>query len=303
MLRAELHCHNSFSNFHVGEKEPPYDCSVGVREQLEAALAAGIDAVFVTNHNTLDGYPQMLRCARDHAKFSGVSVFPAEEITIDTGAHVLAYGLREQVEPGMPLDETLEQIRRQDGVSSAPHPFSILDALRERASECDMVEAFNSNNVDLFSNARACEFALERGMTAVAGSDSHVLSTMGRCVNEIDSDGSLDGALSAMRRGRVRVARTGYAVRAEALEHLRYKISSSQEYLAEYIRSEYPGARWLLSLLLRAYNAAPESRLWDLVYEMAVRLARRLSRGINGGAGQVPERRLGGMLRMAVAGG
>jgi len=303
LLRAELHCHNSFSNFHVGEKEPPYDCSVGVREQLEAALAAGIDAVFVTNHNTLDGYPQMLRCARDHAKFSGVSVFPAEEITIDTGAHVLAYGLREQVEPGMPLDETLEQIRRQDGVSSAPHPFSILDALRERASECDMVEAFNSNNVDLFSNARACEFALERGMTAVAGSDSHVLSTMGRCVNEIDSDGSLDGALSAMRRGRVRVARTGYAVRAEALEHLRYKISSSQEYLAEYIRSEYPGARWLLSLLLRAYNAAPESRLWDLVYEVAVRLARRLSRGINGGAGQVPERRLGGMLRMAVAGG
>lgn len=303
MLRAELHCHNSFSNFHVGEKEPPYDCSVGVREQLEAALAAGIDAVFVTNHNTLDGYPQMLRCARDHAKFSGVSVFPAEEITIDTGAHVLAYGLREQVEPGMPLDETLEQIRRQDGVSSAPHPFSILDALRERASECDMVEAFNSNNVDLFSNARACEFALERGMTAVAGSDSHVLSTMGRCVNEIDSDGSLDGALSAMRRGRVRVARTGYAVRAEALEHLRYKISSSQEYLAEYIRAEYPGARWLLSLLLRAYNAAPESRLWDLVYEVAVRLARRLSRGINGGAGQVPERRLGGMLRMAVAGG
>ena len=303
MLRAELHCHNSFSNFHVGEKEPPYDCSVGVREQLEAALAAGIDAVFVTNHNTLDGYPQMLRCPRDHGKFSGMAVFPAEEITIDTGAHVLAYGLREQVEPGMPLDETLEQIRRQDGVSSAPHPFSILDALRERASECDMVEAFNSNNVDLFSNARACEFALERGMTAVAGSDSHVLSTMGRCVNEIDSDGSLDGALSAMRRGRVRVARTGYAVRAEALEHLRYKISSSQEYLAEYIRAEYPGARWLLSLLLRAYNAAPESRLWDLVYEVAVRLARRLSRGINGGAGRVPERRLGGMLRMAVAGG
>ena len=303
MLRAELHCHNSFSNFHVGDREPPYDCSVGVREQLEAARAAGIDAVFVTNHNTLDGYSQMLECARDHEKFAGISVFPAEEITIDTGAHVLAYGLREQVEPGMRLDETLEQVRRQDGVSSAPHPFSILDALRERASECDMVEAFNSNNVDLVSNARACEFALERGMTAVAGSDSHVLSTMGRCVNEIDSDGSLDGALSAMRRGRVRVARTGYAARAEALEHLRYKISSSQEYLAEYIRTEYPGARWLLSLLLRAYNAAPESRLWDLVYEVAVRLARRLSRGINGGPGQVPERRLGGMLRMAVAGG
>ena len=306
VLRAELHCHNSFSNFHVGCREPPYDCGVGVREQLEAARAAGIDAVFVTNHNTLDGYGQMLECARGHEKFSGISVFPAEEITIDTGAHVLAYGLREPVRPGMSLDETLEQIRGQDGVSSAPHPFSILDALRERAAECDMIEVFNSNNVDLASNARAAEFAAERGMTAVAGSDSHVLSTMGRCVNEIDSGGSLDGALSAMRRGRVGVARTGYAARAETMEHMRYKIGRSQEYLSEYIKSEYPRSRWLLSLLLRAYSSAPDSRLWDLVYEVAVRLARRLSRGMNCGrldASPVAERRLDGMLRMAVAGG
>lgn len=304
VLRAELHCHNSFSNFHVGGKEPPYDCSVGVLEQLEAARAAGLDAVFVTNHNTLDGYARMRECARSREKFAGIGVFPAEEITIDTGAHVLAYGLSESVQPGMSLDETLEQVGRQDGVSSAPHPFSILDALRERASQCDMVEVFNSNNVDLASNARACEFAADGAMTAVAGSDSHVLSTVGRCVNEIDSGPSLDSALSAMKRGRVRIARTGYAARSETLEHLRYKIGSSREYLAEYIRSEYPGSGWLLSLLLRAYSASPESRLWDLVYEMAVRLMRRLSAQVNGGRldpADLSERRLGRMLRMSVS--
>lgn len=303
VLRAELHCHNSFSNFHVGEREPPYDCGVGVREQLEGARLAGLDAVFVTNHNTLDGYAQMRECARSHERLSGISVFPAEEITIDTGAHVIAYGLHERIEPGMTLGETLEQVRRQDGVSSAPHPFGILDALRERASECDMIEVFNSNNVDLASNARACEFALGGGMTAVAGSDSHVLSTMGRCVNELDCGPSLDGALGAMRRGRVRVARTGYAGRAETLEHLRYKIQSSREYLEEYIRAEYPGSGWLLSLLLRAYGMSPQSRLWDLVYEVAVRLMRRLSARVNGGRldpSAVSGRRLGPMLRMAV---
>ena len=303
VLRAELHCHNSFSNFHVGGKEPPYDCNVGVREQLEKARLAGLDAVFVTNHNTLDGYTQMRECARSHEKFSGMSVFPAEEITIDTGAHVLAYGLHEGVPPGLCLEETLERIRGQGGVSSAPHPFSILDALRERAAECDMVEVFNSNNVDLASNARACEFALDHGMTAVAGSDSHVLSTMGRCVNEIDSEPSLDGVLDAMKHGRVRASSTGYAARAETLEHLRYKIGSSHEYLAEYIRTEYPGSGWVLSLLLRAYSLAPNSQLWDLVYEVAVRLMRRLSARINGGIldpASVSERKLGEMLRMSL---
>ena len=73
----------------------------------------------------------------------------------------------------------LDEIRRQNGVSSAPHPFSLLDALRGDAVHCDIIEVFNSNNVDVISNARAAEFAASHSMTAVAGSDSHILSTMG----------------------------------------------------------------------------------------------------------------------------
>ncbi|KEQ55885.1 phosphotransferase domain-containing protein [Marine Group I thaumarchaeote SCGC AAA799-N04] len=182
-INAELHCHNSFSNFHVGDDEPPYDCDVSIRDQLERSHNLGLDAIFVTNHNTLDGYRQLLEYKNDHAKFKNINVFPAEEITTDTGAHVLAYGIHDVISPGLSLEEVIDEVKKQGGVSSAPHPFSLLDALRGGAKKCDMVEVFNSNNVDILSNARATEFALDNNMIQVAGSDSHVLSTLGRCVN------------------------------------------------------------------------------------------------------------------------
>ena len=179
-IKTELHCHNSFSNFHLGHKEPPYDCDISIREQLEQSYQLGLDAIFVTNHNTLDGYDQLLKYKNDHTKFKNIDVFPAEEITTDTGAHVLAYGIHDTIAAGIPLEEIIDEVAKQGGVSSAPHPFSLIDALRESAKKCDMVEVFNSNNVDLLSNARAAQFALDNNMIQVAGSDSHVISTLGR---------------------------------------------------------------------------------------------------------------------------
>jgi len=57
----------------------------------------GLDAIFVTNHNTLDGYDQLLEYKNDHANFKNIDFFLAEEITTDTGAHVLAYGIHDTI--------------------------------------------------------------------------------------------------------------------------------------------------------------------------------------------------------------
>lgn len=302
-IRAELHCHNVFSNFNVGPLEAPYDCSVTVREQLDGALAAGLDAIFVTNHNTLDGYAQAREYARTHARHARISVYPAEEVTLDDGSHVIAYGISERVRPGMGLGETLDAIRAQGGVSSAPHPFSILDALRERAAACDIVEVFNSNNADVISNARAAAFAAERSMVGVAGSDSHVASTVGRCVNVIDAEDGLDSVLDSLRRGRVSIREAGYATGREAIDHVRYKIENSAEYIDEYMARFYPRSRHFLALLLRAFRKNPDSRLWMLLYRVAVAGMRRISRKINlegHDASPMAARTLGGMARMAI---
>lgn len=302
-IKAELHCHNSFSNFHVGDDEPPYDCNVTIREQLERAYLLGLDAIFVTNHNTLDGYHQLLEYKNNHQKFQNIDVFPAEEITIDTGAHVLAYGIHEKISPGISIDEVIDKVNDQGGVSSAPHPFSLLDALRDNAKKCDMVEVFNSNNVDVLSNAKATEFALDNEMTQVAGSDSHVLSTLGRCVNIIDSENNLDDVLQSMKKGKIEISQTGYALQNETLDHLRYKINNSKEYLAEYISENYPHAKWLLNFLLRVYDSNQNSYMWSLFYKIAIYLMKRISKKINFqnmDPGFMKDRNLNTMFKMAL---
>lgn len=302
-IKTELHCHNSFSNFHVGHDESPYDSDIPIMDQLERSRVLGLDAIFVTNHNTLDGYHQMLKYRNDHERFKNIHVYPAEEVTIDTGAHVLAYGIHETIQPGLPLDVVIDQIRDQGGVSSAPHPFSLLDALRDDAKKCDMVEIFNSNNVDILSNARAASFAIENKMTQVAGSDSHVLSTLGRCVNTIESENNLDDILHSMKHGNVTVSQTGYALQNETLEHLKYKITNSKQYLVDYISEYYPNSKWLLTLLLHIYEKNQDSHLWGLFYKIAVYLMKRISQKINFQQHDpefMKERNLGTMFRMAL---
>ena len=66
MLRAELHCHNVYSNGHVGDLEPPFDSNVTLNEQLENSLKSKLDILFVTNHNTLDGFKQITDYKHDH---------------------------------------------------------------------------------------------------------------------------------------------------------------------------------------------------------------------------------------------
>ena len=287
----------------MGSKEPPYDCNISIRDQLERSHSLGLDAIFVTNHNTLDGYRQLLQYKKDHSKFQNIEVFPAEEITIDTGAHVLAYGLHDEIKPGITLDELIDEIRKQDGISSAPHPFSLLDALRDDAKKCDMVEVFNSNNVDILSNAKATQYAIDNKMIQVSGSDSHVLSTLGRCVNVIESENNLDDILQSMRKGQIEISQTGYALQTETLDHLKYKINYSKEYLTDYISEHYPNAKWLLTLLLRIYNSNQNSHLWRLFYKIAIYLMKRISQKINfqnHDPSFMKERNLGTMFRMAL---
>ena len=267
------------------------------------ALQQNLDAIFVTNHNTLSGYDAILKCKKNHSKFQDIMVYPGEEITTDTGAHILAYGIHDEIPSGLPLDVVLDEIRKQDAVSSAPHPFSLLDAIRHDAIQCDMIEVFNSNNIDIISNARAAEFAATHSMTCVAGSDSHVSHTMGRCVNTIHSSNNLDSILDSMRHGHITIEQTDYANRSETLDHLQYKIRNSRQYLEDYIEEHYPSSRWLLRLLLHTYCSKPNSILWTLAYRLGVYLMSRVSSKVNQmGADPsfMKNRDLYSMLRMAI---
>jgi predicted metal-dependent phosphoesterase TrpH len=280
-LRIELHCHNEFSNFQLGLKEAPYDCGVTIQEQLDQAYKKGLDAFFITNHNTLDGYKLLLEHKENHEKFKNIRVYPGEEITTDKGIHVLAYGLTDAIRAGKSIEEILDIVRAQGAISCAPHPFGLNNGLREKAILCDLIEVFNSNNVDRYSNLRASHFAKSNNMIEVVGSDSHVVSTLGRCINIIESENTLDSILRSMKKGQVATGNTGYITSKEMIEHAKYKIENSRDDIIRYFKENHPNLTGLCCFLIRAFESNPNSMIWIAVYKVAVHLTTKLSNKIN----------------------
>ena len=280
-LKAELHCHNVFSYGNVGALEPIYDCNVTISKQLEQAHAVGLDVLFVTNHNTIDGFKQMLEYKKNHQKFDALNVYPAEEVTTNNESHVLIYGLDHSIKSGLSLHEVLDEAKKQDAVTIAPHPFSLLDALREDSIYCDLFEVFNSSNVDVYSNLKAKNFAKEKGLHAVAGSDSHVQSTIGRSTNLIHSENKLDSVIDAMKHHKITIENTGYVQPKEALEHIRYKIENSAFFIDKYTSQFYPRALWPIKLLYKLYMIDPEGIFWNMFYRMSISALKKISRKIN----------------------
>ena len=303
LLKSELHCHNVFSNGHVGSLEPIHDCNVTIPNQLEYAYKAGLDVLFVTNHNTMNGYKQILEYKKNYKKFDSINVYPAEEVTTDNEAHVLIYGIDHTINAGLSLHEILDEVKKQDAVSVAPHPFSLLDALREDSVYCDLFEVFNSSNVDVYSNLKAKKFAKEKSLHVVAGSDSHVKTTIGRSTNLIYSDNKLDSIISAMKHHKITIEDTGYVQPKEALEHIRYKIENSAFFIDKYASQFYPRALWAIRMLYKLYMISPENIFWNIFYRMSISTLKRISRKINFEGYDyhlLRERNLGVLLKMAI---
>lgn len=259
----------------------PYDCGVTFQDQLEKALLEKIDILFVTNHNTLDGYQQLLDYQENHEKYKNIKIYPAEEITTNTGGHVLAYGINEEIKPNMTLDETLDIIKKQNAVSCAAHPFAVSNGIRENAKLCDLIESFNSNNIDSYSNIVAEKFSIENNLKSIVGSDSHVRSTIGRCTNIIDSENNVDTIVQKMKKGHIKMEKSNYANENELYEHAYFCLSSSRDSIIEGISKTNPKCLPILRWCLDSYLASPNSRIWHLMGNLGLYLSKRVSKKVN----------------------
>ena len=282
ILKTELHCHNIYSNYQNESSRIPFDCGVTIQEQLDGALMKEIDVLFVTNHNTLDGYSQILEYQQNHNKYQSIKIYPAEEVTIDNKGHVIAYGIAEEIKPGLTLEETLDRIKAQNGLSCAAHPFAVSNGIREKAVICDLIESFNSNNIEIFSNIISNKFSEENKMNRVAGSDSHVASTIGRCINTVESENNMDSVLNSMRKGKLKIDKANYATENELYELAHYVLSSSHKSLTTYIFENYhPVIHYAAKLALNSFSSDPCSRFWRTLAAFTFYLTRRASKKIN----------------------
>ncbi len=250
-MLVELHCHSHYSE-RVKVKVEGINSPA---EIMKHAKQLGVGAVAITDHDVFKAHS----AAQTAAKKYGVFHIPSEEIDTNEG-HVLAVGINEWIKPHADVRETIDQIHSQGAIAIAAHPFDINDdGIKENARFCDAMEIFNCLNLDRIANIKGRKFAQKNAIPGVAGSDAHMLDMMGCGLNQIDADG-VDGIISAVRKGKVKVATSKYIPISVIHEWSVLRLKASYDEIVDYIENNYSWpkkavSKKLLSLVNRDSNS------------------------------------------------
>jgi predicted metal-dependent phosphoesterase TrpH len=181
---------------------------------VEAARAAGLDGICLTEHDFFWEHDKAADLARRH----NFLIIPGNEVNTEFG-HILVFGLERFVYGMHRLHELSQLVREAAGAMVFAHPYrrqlpfelrhegDWTDALsRAMANQAhghvDAIETYNGRGT-----ARENEFSLEvcrrANLPATAGSDSHQLSDVGTCATEFEREVTgLSDLIAELKAGR-----------------------------------------------------------------------------------------------------
>jgi len=191
MLTCDLHVHTNFSK--DGESD--------VEEILKRAEVVGLDAIAITDHDSVDG------AKKAHACPTSVLVIPGIEVSTKQG-HLLILGVTDLIPAGLDVTATVEIARRMGGVAILPHPYHLWRhgvARRKKTGMAivDAVEVFNSRYIVGSANTKAARIAKRLGKPCVGGSDAHNARFIGFGRTFVDAEKNVPAILDAIRAGNV----------------------------------------------------------------------------------------------------
>jgi predicted metal-dependent phosphoesterase TrpH len=268
MALFELHCHSHHSH----GRRLYWEVFHSPREMVRCAARRGMAGIALTDHGVNAGWKE----AAEEAQRQGILFIPGIELYTRSG-HLIGLGLNEFIPSGLGLEESLERIREQGGLSVAPHPFDMrADGVGRAAAKADAIEAFNPFNIDRVSNALARRAALKAGRPMVAGSDAHTLGMIGACANLAEADG-MDSLFREIRAGRS-AYRKRYVTRDELTRWSRARLGRSYGQALAYVEESYsPPKAWLARRLMRKFvfsEGLPERALWRMLGTAAMAVSR-----------------------------
>jgi predicted metal-dependent phosphoesterase TrpH len=212
-MRCDLHVHTIHSGM----------CSIPLlnricresyndpHELYDTLKARGMDLVTVTDHDSIDAAESL----RHHADF-----FLSEEVSCEmssgTSLHMGVYGIeeRDHIELQRRRDDMpslLAHLEERRLLFSVNHVFSSLTGSRADADFevfASHFPAIETRNGQMLEAANRCaeEFAANTHKVAVAGSDAHTMSSLGRTFTEVGGARDSREFLAGLRAGAGRVA-------------------------------------------------------------------------------------------------
>lgn len=189
MLKCDLHIHSNFSR----------DGESSVEDIIRRAEIVGLDAIAITDHDTVEGYHLACRYR------TNLVIIPGIEVTTRQG-HILILGIDHILPPRRDVHETIAQARALGGIVILPHPYhvwrhGVARKVRGSIGVVDAVEAFNSRYIVGTANRKAALMARRYNKPCVGGSDAHSAKYVGFGITYIDAEPTISSILSAIRTG------------------------------------------------------------------------------------------------------
>ena len=192
MLKADFHIHTEYS----------LDCTTPLDKIINRCLETGINCIAIADHGTAEGALKMQSLAP-------FPVIVAEEILTPYG-EIAGMFLKETIPSGLSIEQTISQIKAQDGLIYLPHPFDTFRGLRldsnrleALAEQIDVIEVYNARSPFPWPSAKARAFAKKFGIPRSAGSDAHTTGEIGNAYVEMPEFNGRDDFLQALAKGKI----------------------------------------------------------------------------------------------------
>jgi predicted metal-dependent phosphoesterase TrpH len=189
MLKLDLHVHSCFSDDGVGTPQ----------DLIKSLQKRGLQGMALTDHNTIKGYHTVQKMAPND-----FLVIPSVEISTADG-HLLAFNVIENIQAGLPVEETVERVIDAGGEPIVPHLFRLLSGIKKEKlkiiqTKISAIEVFNGCSVPN-TNLKTAKVAHAFNLGGTGGSDSHDPAYAGLAYTIVDStDLRIDTVLSEIKR-------------------------------------------------------------------------------------------------------
>jgi predicted metal-dependent phosphoesterase TrpH len=209
---ADFHIHTRFSRDSILTEE----------KFIKVAIERGLTHVAITNHNNVEGAIAVRDKVAELGLSDQLTVIPGEEVSTADG-EVVGIFLTKTIPRGLSANETADEIHRQGGLVSVPHPFDPFRGshikegpLRNLADvgKIDMLEIFNCRVTLQRHNEEAAEFAKRYGIPGIAASDSHSSFEVAMAFNAMPAFDTADELRASLQQNEWHASRSSVFIHA-----------------------------------------------------------------------------------------
>lgn len=193
MLKMDSHIHSEYSA----------DSKSKIDDILKVARKENVDIIAISDHDTSDGTPEVLR----KTKNTDILAIPSIEISSSKG-HILGFGCEEKIPEGLSPEDTIDRIHDLGGLAIVPHPYcfyrhGLLHKTDYKNLKIDAIEIKNARFIVGYCNNKAKKLSIKENIPALGASDAHYWNFVGDCYSLIDCEKDIDSVFKAILNNKV----------------------------------------------------------------------------------------------------